>query len=139
MDAVNKTKQLDITFPTDHNEQKKIAERFSRKSKAGFDNCVGCIDGMLIWTHCPSQEDCNLCECGAKKFLCSRKKKFGLNMQAVCDDKGRFLDIEIQHPGATSDYLCFMTSQIQKKIRKHFSCILVLYSLVTVRMSPVSI
>ena len=111
---------MKIEFPKSHMEQIKIAQGFKKNLKADIDCCVGCIDGMLIWTHFPSQEDCNLCECGAKKFLCSRKKKFGLNMQAVCDDKGQLLDIEIQHPGATSDYLCFMTSQIQKKIQFWF-------------------
>ena len=39
-------------------------------------------------------------------------------MQAVCDSRGRFLDIDIQHPGATSNYLCFMTSNFKQTISK---------------------
>ncbi len=55
-------------------------------------------------------------KCGAKKFFCGRKKKFGLNMQGVCDLRGCFLDICIQHPGATSDYLAFITSPLKYKL-----------------------
>ena len=39
-------------------------------------------------------------------------------MQAVCDSRGMFLDIDIRRPGATSDYLCFMTSKLKQKISK---------------------
>ena len=28
---------------------KKLHADFMFRSKAGFDNCVGCIDGMLLW------------------------------------------------------------------------------------------
>ena len=116
VNTVNWTKSLNIKFSKDHVEQRKIALGFQKKSKANFANCVTCIDGMLVWTHCPNDCDCSLAQCGAKKILCSRKKKIGLNMQAVCNSRGRFLDIDIHHPGATSDYLCFMTLQLKKMI-----------------------
>jgi hypothetical protein len=54
---------------------------------------------------------------GGKKFFCGRKKKFGLNMQAVCDARRRFLDVEIGHPGATSDYLAFALSGLHTKLQ----------------------
>ena len=37
-------------------------------------------------------------------------------MQGVCDTRVQFLDISIKHPGATSNYLAFMTSDLQKKV-----------------------
>lgn len=46
-DAVNTCPQLKMTFPN-HEEQLEIAQAFKAKSKVDFDNCVGCIDGMLI-------------------------------------------------------------------------------------------
>jgi hypothetical protein len=39
--------------------------------------------------------------------MCGRKKEFGLNYQAVCNVRGRFLDISILYPGSTSDCLAF--------------------------------
>jgi DDE superfamily endonuclease len=46
------------------------------------------------------------------------EKKFGLNMQAVCDSKRRFLDVYIGHPGATSDFLSFQTSSLHHLLEK---------------------
>ena len=37
-------------------------------------------------------------------------------MQAICDARRRFLDVEIQNPGATSDYLAFALSNLHKKL-----------------------
>jgi hypothetical protein len=40
-------------------------------------------------------------------------------MQATCDAHGRFLDIYLKHPGATSDYLAFMTLPLQHKLEQN--------------------
>ncbi len=39
---------------------------------------------------------------GEMKFYCDCKKEYSLNMQAICDSMGRFLDIEIAFPGAAT-------------------------------------
>ena len=39
-------------------------------------------------------------------------------MQAICDDKRRFIDVEILHPASTSDYLAFATSSIIQQLEK---------------------
>ena len=116
VEAINATQQLGITFPSSHEEQQQIAEGFKTKSTIGFDNCAGCIDGILVWIHKPSTQELNKLGIGGKKFFCGRKKKFGLNMQATCDSRRRFLDVEIRHPGATSDYLAFALSSLHNKM-----------------------
>ncbi len=73
---------------------------------------------MLIWTEKPSPHNCETTNCGPKKFFCGRKHKFGLNMQAVCDVDGIFLDMSICHPGATSDFLAFATSPLKHLLEK---------------------
>lgn len=118
VDAVNACPQLEISFPRDHIEQRQIAAGFMAKSKANFDNVVGAIDGMLIWIEKPHLTDCENATVGPKKFFCGRKKKFGLNMQGVCDHEGRFLDISIGHPASTADYLCFKTSGLYESLEK---------------------
>ena len=45
--AVNSSSELDIKFP-DHDKQVEIAQGFKNKIKAGFDVCLGFLDGMLI-------------------------------------------------------------------------------------------
>jgi hypothetical protein len=39
--------------------------------------------------------------------MCGRKKKYWWNCQAVCDVRGRILDISVQYPGSISDCLAF--------------------------------
>jgi hypothetical protein len=119
VDAVNKCKELEIQFPDNWDEQRQLAAQFQKKSKAGFGSCVGAVDGILIWIERPTDENCIEAKCGPKKFFCGRKKRFGINMQATCDANGRFLDIFLKHPGATSDYLAFSTSPLQHKLEQN--------------------
>ena len=116
LDAVNLTKSFDIKFPTEHAEQYKIAEAFKAKSKADFDICVGCVDGMLVWIHLPSKEECERIGVGQAKFICGRKSKCGLNLQAICDAERRFLDISILFGASASDLLAFESSPIRVKM-----------------------
>ena len=60
----------------------------------------------------PSAEDCSNVGCSPGKFFCGRNKKFGLNCQAVCDVRGRFLDISIMYPGSTSNCLSFQAMSL---------------------------
>ena len=115
-DAVNHCPALNFQYPTDHNEQRKIALGFEKRSQSGFKCCAGAIDGMLLWIEKPKLEECEKAKCGRKKFFCGRKHKFGLNLQAVCDAECRFLDLDIGHPGATSDFLAFSTSSLHSKL-----------------------
>ena len=116
--AVNNCDDLAIVFPSDHAEQYKIAEGFHRKSKAGIKECVGAVDGILIWLSCITQTECDKLGVGSKKFFCGRKKKFGLNMQATCDHHRRFTDISIKFPGATSDFMAFEASDFRTNLEK---------------------
>lgn len=118
INAVHCAQELSISFPEYHDDQQRIADEFRLKSSIGFWNCVGAIDGILIWTHKPTVMELLLLGFGAKKFFCGRKKKFGVNMQAICDAKRRFVDYEIKHPGATANYLAFTTSSIFGKIHR---------------------
>lgn len=114
--SVNDHPDFSISFPTNHDTQRKIADDFKSKSEASFDCCVGAIDGILIWTHKPTEMDCEEAKCDQGKFLCGRKHKFGLNMQAICDARGRFLDLSIMFPASTSDCLAFESSDLYKQL-----------------------
>jgi hypothetical protein len=112
VEAVNRTNQLAIEFPRCHEKQHEIARQFQVKSTAGFDCCAGAVDGILIWIQQPSEADSIVSRVGIRKLFCSRKNKFGLNCQAICDAQGKFLDISMMYPGATSDVLAFESSTI---------------------------
>lgn len=121
VDAVQHSPELSFAFPEAHADQRMVAEGFKSASDADFENCVGCIDGMLLWMEKPNLKECEEAECGQLKFFCGRKHKYGYNMQAICDSHCRFMDVCIKHPAATSDYLAFTTSNIYYKLENNSS------------------
>ena len=102
--ATNACTTLQFSFPTMSAQCESIASEFSHRSKAGFRNCIGCIDGMLVWMEKPSKKQCMEVGVDDGKFYCGRKGKFTLNLQAVCDARRRFTYISLQHPASASDY-----------------------------------
>ena len=116
MDAINKTRVFDIKYPESHEEQNKIAEDFCKVSSVRFDCCAGSIYGLLIWTLKPSLADTKAIGVDQQKFMCDRKHKFGLNCQAVCDVRGRFLYISITCGGASSDVVAFESSDLKRQL-----------------------
>ena len=46
--ATNVCTMIQFNFPTTLSECESISNEFSHRSKAGFSNCTGCIDGMLV-------------------------------------------------------------------------------------------
>ena len=116
IDAINETDALKIQFPDTYEKQQEIADGFKQLSSAQIGICCGAIDGILIWLNKPIEAQCEKVGCGSQKFFCGRKKKFGLNMQAVCDHKKRFTHVSIQYPASTSDFLAFETSELCAKL-----------------------
>ena len=114
--AANQCPSLQFKFPTTVAECKEVAEEFTFRSQAGFNNCVGCIDGMLVWTKKPLSTQCDKVGVDSDKFFCGQKGKNGLNLQGVCDAKKRFAYISVQHPATTSDYLSFVTSSLYQQL-----------------------
>ena len=115
VDAVHQQHHLNITFPQTHHEQANVAAGFQFKSDAGFSNCVGCIDGMLIWTSKPSEKTEDL-GVGPSKFFCQRKGKWGSQLQGVCDVDRRFLDVHIHQPGSGSDFTMWMECKLRENV-----------------------
>ena len=80
VDAINLCKEFDISFPSNHNQQSEIADGFRKKSDVQLNNCVGCIDGMLLWISKPGSNILKGTKNRPQKFYCGRKKKYGLNL-----------------------------------------------------------
>jgi len=118
VDAVNVCPAFAIEHPSCFAEQRKIAAAFKKKSEAGFSMCAGAIGCMLVWIEKPNNDQCGIAKVGAKKWMCGRKKKFGITLQGTCDVDGRFLDVAMEHPASTSDFLAFTTSTLQFKMEE---------------------
>ena len=71
--------------------------------KIGFPRVLGCIDG----THIPISEPQ---ENPHDYFL--YKMKYTMNVQAICDCNGRFMNIDIKWPGSLHDARVFCNSEV---------------------------
>jgi len=116
VEAVNSCDEFSIEYQASETAQLKIAHEFENVSEVKFNNFAVAIDGILIWILKPSEEDANDAGCGRREIFCGRKGKFGLNCQAVSDIRGRFLDISIGLPGASSDCIVFERSDLYKRL-----------------------
>ena len=52
------------------------------------------------------------------RFFCGRKKKFGLNLQGVCDHLWWFISVDIGFLASSSVLLCFVNSFICEKLQE---------------------
>lgn len=118
VETVNKFKEFDIEYPREHTKQEEIARKFQAVSGVGFDNCAGAVDGVLIWISKPTLKDSKKAGTDRQKLFCARKNKFGLNMQAVSDVRGRILDFSINYGGASSDCIAFESGDLYKKLER---------------------
>jgi hypothetical protein len=73
VEATNQVVEFYIEYPKSLIKQKAIAKGFEEKSDTGFSNCTGCVDGVLIWTHKPSEKEDNMSGVGRKKFLSAKR------------------------------------------------------------------
>jgi hypothetical protein len=115
VDAVNNCPDLAINFPT-INEQLTISRGFKAMSGTGFDKVIGTINSTHIWTCKPSKKKCVETICAEKSFLCHRKDKSDMNMQVICNDKLRFIQIELSWPGCTAEYIAWVTYELYANI-----------------------
>ena len=108
VDCINACKELEFQFPS-KSEQLDICEGYKNRSSINLHNIIGAIDGMLVWIKKPSLNVTDAVKCGQVNFYCSRKGKYGINLQAICDDKLQFRWIDIRYPGCDSDYIAWDT------------------------------
>ena len=92
-----------IRFPTSEQELRELMTRF--ENKFGFPQVVGCVDG----THIPIRQPIE----SPHDYFCY-KMKYSLNVQAVCDEKGLFIDFDCSWPGSVHDARVFANSAVNK-------------------------
>lgn len=93
-----------IRWPT-HEEQVVIEQHFYEMSQ--FHGCIGAIDGTYIATKAPQEHP---------ETYINRKCFYGITLQAICDDKRKFLDTFCGYPSSVSDARIFRNSNIYRNI-----------------------
>ena len=94
-----------LHLPKTEDEMRKKISEF--EAKFGMTQAFGCIDGTHIPISCPSKHS---------QDYFNYKHFYSLNVQAVCDFKGTFMNVECMWPGSVHDAKVFANSFINKAL-----------------------
>ena len=105
---INNLRKRYIVLPSTRSDLEKAAGNFEKKF--GFPQVIGCVDG----THIPIIQP----KANPHDYFCYKMKLllYSLNCQAVCDEKGQFVDVEVKWPGSVHDARIYANSSINKKL-----------------------
>ena len=92
-----------IKFPSDKDEVMQAISEFH--TRFGFPKVIGCVDGTHIPIKAPSENTHD---------YFSYKMCYSVNVQAICDAFGRFINVEVKWPGSVHDARVFSNCQVQK-------------------------
>ena len=95
-----------LHIPKTNQEMKENISEF--ETKFGMTQTFGCIDGTHISIVCTSEHH--------HDYFCY-KQFHSLNVQAVCDYKGAFMDVECKWPSTVHGAKVFANSSICKRLR----------------------
>lgn len=95
-----------IHLPRNPSEMRNKVAEF--EAKFGMLQAFGCIDGTHVPIIRPSE---------SSQDFYSYKGYFSLNVQAVCDYRGYFMDVDCRWPGSVHDAKVFSNSAVNKILR----------------------
>ena len=109
MDAILLCPDLAFSLPVTATEIADALTAFKAISSKGvIDGCVGCVDGLLMKIQTPSNSEVG----NVKSFFSGHYQTYGINVQAACDAKCRFISVCIAAPGGTNDIAAFRKSPL---------------------------
>ena len=110
--AVNTSNYLDIKLPQTAAEWEEVRKGFADKSSSGLMNgCVGAIDGFLQPIIAPWKNEVG----NVKAYFSGHYQSFGLNCQAACDIRLKFLYFGVVAPGKTNDNAAYPLCSILRR------------------------
>ncbi len=74
--------------------------------------CIGALDGALIETKSPTKKETKR----PNDYRSGHKKQIGLNVQAICDAKLRFMSLSCRCPGKTNDWMAYLRATMSTQI-----------------------
>ena len=95
-----------LKLPKNESEMRKKISEF--EVMFGMPQAFGCIDG----THIPILRPID----NSQDYFCY-KMFFSLNVQAICDSRGLFMDVDCRWPGSVHDAKVFANSSINSKLQ----------------------
>ena len=96
-----------LHLPKSVNDMQETVSEFEQEF--GIIQAFGCIDGTHVEIKRPIEN--------SQDYFCY-KQYFSLNIQAICNTKGKFIDIDCRRPGSVHDAKVFSNSTIMRKFRE---------------------
>jgi hypothetical protein len=105
LNAVLNCGELDISLSTKASKWEKVQKGFASKSSSPvLTGCVDAIDGFFQPTKCLMVAE----SCGfPHSYFSGHYQPYGLNCQAICDSRLRFLFFSVIAPGQTNDAVAY--------------------------------
>ena len=94
---------LFMKFPFSKDEMKAAASKFELKFQ--ILQVIGCVDSTHIAIKMPTENP--------HDYFCY-KMKYSLNCQAICDENGLFINVEVRWPGSVHDARVYSNCQVNK-------------------------
>jgi DDE superfamily endonuclease len=108
--AILQSTELAYCFPTD---LEAASREFSNISSHGaIYGCVACVDGYLLRIQVPSSKETP----NVKSFYSGHYQTYGMNVQAACDHRSRFVSVCIAVPGSSSDLLAYEKTNLSQQV-----------------------
>ncbi len=113
MRAIVECDSLKLHFPTTPAEIEEAAEKFNAISgHQVIQGCVGCLDGYLLKTRAPFKSETT----AAIAHFSGHYRSYGINIQAVCDERSRFTFIDTGGVGSCSDSKAFNNTKLPELV-----------------------
>jgi len=133
MDAILESEDLTYKFPSTEKELDEAAQGFESLSiQAAINGCVSCLDGYFLQIKVPSSSETG----NVKAYFSGHYQTYGINVQAACDYKCRFVHAAVAAPGGTNDIAAFKKTKLSQMNQ---SCLPGDLLLVTMHMSALKL
>jgi DDE superfamily endonuclease len=109
MKAILECRELAYNFPQTPNEITTAAASFKQLSTNQFlAGCVGVMDGLLLRIKVPAASEVG----HVKSFYSGHYSAYGVNVQAACDHRCRFIEVCVVAPGGHNDITAYRKSTL---------------------------
>ena len=113
IDAILQCDELGYDFPTSEDDLCQAAKDFQECStNHTVDGCVACLDGFLLLIQTPACTETG----NVKAFYSGHYQMYGINVQAACDSRCRFVYVALAAPGGANDIAAFRKTSLFHKI-----------------------
>jgi len=114
MDAILDSTELAYKFPETEQELNEAAQGFAALGSHGaIKGCVACLDGFLLQIKVPGKSETG----NVKAYFSGQYQTNGINVQAPCDHRCRFVYAALAAPGRANDIAAYRKTRFNEMVQ----------------------